>query len=591
MKVPSASPAWAWGNWYQSDSYRIGEHDLADLDFATGLLQTQPRVPVMQSEFQAGWLQGADEGAPRPSDPSNTTLALARAAARRRARRREFSGAGHGLSARLGSAVGELVVRVGCGADGRSARVTALRSDARFRRHWFARTARCWHDAHRRGCLDRLAAEPLRARNAEQRRFRRARRRDGRDAARVQRARVELHARRSRQSERRVAARDDAASSARTVDGAGRAPRSHGRRCTAARAAIRRGSVVGALARALQASANVTLLLADDATYGFIVAINPSDNRRRVAVARALGTEAWPSRRSTCRPRSALVPVGTSPRLRVAGQPAPPAERRRRFGSRRRRRCERAAARCFRAVCRRARRRTQRRQRQCRNQHRSACATRAILRHRRRRAITSPLTPIRCPPARSIGLMSAQRADVLTTARITCAYDAPDLPSGRCVQANADAERRRRRADVVEQLSPHDPRSTARLESISGFAFAPGDAVISRRRERVGMLHGQRLASLRWRAGDVAHVELRTTRGAELVTVVSARRSARAALRGFAGAKRRRGATADRRETAVAHRGSGGMADAAASKAAEATHVGSTPTFPITPIVRVRGIL
>ena len=30
----------------------------------------------MQSEFQAGWLQGADEGAPRPSDPSNTTLAL-----------------------------------------------------------------------------------------------------------------------------------------------------------------------------------------------------------------------------------------------------------------------------------------------------------------------------------------------------------------------------------------------------------------------------------------------------------------------------------------------------------------------------------
>ncbi len=37
MKVPSASPAWAWGNWYQSDAYRIGAHDLADLDFATGL--------------------------------------------------------------------------------------------------------------------------------------------------------------------------------------------------------------------------------------------------------------------------------------------------------------------------------------------------------------------------------------------------------------------------------------------------------------------------------------------------------------------------------------------------------------------------
>ena len=77
MRVPSASPAWAWGNWYQSGSYRISEHDLADLDFATGLLQTQPRVPVMQSEFQAGWLQGADEAMPRPSDPSNTAIALA----------------------------------------------------------------------------------------------------------------------------------------------------------------------------------------------------------------------------------------------------------------------------------------------------------------------------------------------------------------------------------------------------------------------------------------------------------------------------------------------------------------------------------
>ena len=30
----------------------------------------------MQAEFQAGWLQGADEGMPRPSDPSNTALAL-----------------------------------------------------------------------------------------------------------------------------------------------------------------------------------------------------------------------------------------------------------------------------------------------------------------------------------------------------------------------------------------------------------------------------------------------------------------------------------------------------------------------------------
>lgn len=75
MKVTASAPVWAWGNWYQSDAYSIGEHDRAQLEFSTGLLQTQRR-PVMISEFQAGWLQGADEAYPRPADPSNTTLAL-----------------------------------------------------------------------------------------------------------------------------------------------------------------------------------------------------------------------------------------------------------------------------------------------------------------------------------------------------------------------------------------------------------------------------------------------------------------------------------------------------------------------------------
>ncbi len=76
MKVTASAPVWAWGNWYQSDAYSIGDHDLAQLAFSTGLLQTQPHRPVMISEFQAGWLQGADEVAPRPADPGNTTLAL-----------------------------------------------------------------------------------------------------------------------------------------------------------------------------------------------------------------------------------------------------------------------------------------------------------------------------------------------------------------------------------------------------------------------------------------------------------------------------------------------------------------------------------
>ncbi len=76
QKVTAASPVWAWGDWYQSDAYQIGLHDLTQLDFATDLLATQPNAPTMIAEFQAGWLQGADEGKPRPSDPRNTTLAL-----------------------------------------------------------------------------------------------------------------------------------------------------------------------------------------------------------------------------------------------------------------------------------------------------------------------------------------------------------------------------------------------------------------------------------------------------------------------------------------------------------------------------------
>ncbi len=76
MKVTASAPVWAWGNWYQSDAYSIGEHDRSQLEFSTSLIATQPHVPVMISEFQAGWLQGADQALPRPADPTNTTLAL-----------------------------------------------------------------------------------------------------------------------------------------------------------------------------------------------------------------------------------------------------------------------------------------------------------------------------------------------------------------------------------------------------------------------------------------------------------------------------------------------------------------------------------
>jgi amino acid transporter len=76
MKVTPSAPVWAMGNWYQSDALVIGEHDRSSLEFATGLLQTQPHLPVMLSEFQAGWLAPPDDVRARQTDPSNTTLAL-----------------------------------------------------------------------------------------------------------------------------------------------------------------------------------------------------------------------------------------------------------------------------------------------------------------------------------------------------------------------------------------------------------------------------------------------------------------------------------------------------------------------------------
>ncbi len=77
MKVPASSPVWAMGNWYQSSSYEIGEHDRTELDFNTALLTTQERAPLAASEFQAGWLAAPEDPQPRAAAPSNTTLALA----------------------------------------------------------------------------------------------------------------------------------------------------------------------------------------------------------------------------------------------------------------------------------------------------------------------------------------------------------------------------------------------------------------------------------------------------------------------------------------------------------------------------------
>lgn len=76
MRVPSSSPVWTMGNWYQSDAYSIGEHDRSTLDFSTAMLRTNHRGPLAMSEFQAGWLAQPEDPLPRPADPTNTTLAL-----------------------------------------------------------------------------------------------------------------------------------------------------------------------------------------------------------------------------------------------------------------------------------------------------------------------------------------------------------------------------------------------------------------------------------------------------------------------------------------------------------------------------------
>jgi hypothetical protein len=80
MKVPGSAPVWAMNNWYGT-AYQLGEHERTELDFATAILTTQPRVPLGFSEFQAGWLAAPEDPLPRSADPANTTLALAEALA------------------------------------------------------------------------------------------------------------------------------------------------------------------------------------------------------------------------------------------------------------------------------------------------------------------------------------------------------------------------------------------------------------------------------------------------------------------------------------------------------------------------------
>jgi len=529
MKVPAASPAWAWGNWYQGGESEIGSHDLADLDFATGLLQTQAGFPVMQSEFQAGWFQSADEGAPRPSDPANTTIAL------------------HELLR-----------------DGVHGVVNFPLQDTIYPDGWEAPWAN-WSYAWGAALNVDLGASaryaPTAAVGAMLRRYGAllARTHVVNDAAIVWPP--------SLFTPKTLGNADFAAFADATI-AMQRACATRGLTCTlvdlkpfdprspphetplllpivitpmldakmepwarARIAALRRSGDLLRDASAVHArtgvmTPGVTLLRADDDSYGFIAAINPSDE------ARTLGPFRIPlRRRSVILPAfrlaardGTLVPIGLPmPGLRITASPsavsppgfAPPVTSLIQtdgitvaFGAN-------AGARI--AVF---------------DAGTGNVATGIGL-------LRDAVDPESSPSSRDY--IAAYTHPILAgtfnraydcvgtvgdnTFVTTCTYEAPDLPRG-----GARFSRRYAIENgalvVSEEFEPHDSLSTARLKSISGFAFAPGDTLlVSSDANALGMLHGTRFTTLRWRSRDVARVVTRQTRGAQIVTLVFARRT------------------------------------------------------------------
>ncbi len=531
MKVPGASPAWAWGNWYQGGSYRLGAHDLADLDFATGLLQTQSRYPVMQSEFQAGWLQGADEGAPRPSDPSSTALALGEL----------VRDGAHGI---VNFPVQDTIYPHGWEAPwanwsyGWNAALTVdLRPSQRY-----APTAQFGALVRAYGALlarTHVAADaaiiwppslyvPSSLNNADFAAFASA-------TAAMQRAcnargascpLVDLAAADDRSLRRYPALLLPVLPSGISV---GRMQPWAITRLTRLQRSKRLIADPSALSKGMRIGADATLLMADDRSFAFVAAINPSDSSRTIGPLRiALSNRSVRVPAFVVRARgSRLVPVGLRASFAInsveGGTATPPpfedpdgtavANGRLRVVF-----APFAGARVA----------------ELGDGSGNAATSIGLLRD-----ATDPQ-----PPASSRDYIAAythplaagtfnrpyvcNRIDSLGTQRISCSYDAPDVPSGGALfKRTWTLSGSSNELIVGVEFQPHDVRSPALLESISGFAFVPGDAVIGSGNEHaVGILHGHRLASLRWRPGDVKRVTLGQTRGAELITLVFARRSA-----------------------------------------------------------------
>ena len=550
MKVPAASPAWAWGDWYQSDAYRVGVHDLTQLDFATGLLQTQPHVPVMLAEFQAGWLQGADEAVPRPSDPSNTSVAL----------NELLRDGAHGVvnfpvqdtiypdgweapwanwsyawNAALAydlepspryaptdafgddvARYGPLLARTHVAADAAIVWPPSLFTAASLTNADFGAFADATMAMQQDCTRRRLSCDLIDLRFA--------------DAATLQRyAAIVLpesfpngFAKRLLPAMRRRL--DDLKRSGKLV------------------------ASLSGLHPYLTGGRDATLLLADDGSYAFVDAINPSDLPRVVGPMSArLGRETVKVDAIPLPPHSAKLVAVRAESLplppydvSIATPPTPlpwPRDTR--------------AARAFAAPL------------------FTDGSSDVYLQNDRLRLVFGPDAGARVAllqgvpgdnAATSIGLLrdavdpqpSPSARDYIAAythplpagtfnraydchvasaagddASVACAYTAPDLPAGGArfsrvltLAAGSDA------LTVDETYVPSDAGSTARLAGISGFAFVPGDVLIAPPdAPYVGIYHAHRVAWIAWRPNEVATHEVRASRGTQVVSLTFAARS------------------------------------------------------------------
>jgi hypothetical protein len=500
MKVPAAAPAWSWGNWYQSDAYSIGAHDLAELDFATGLLQTQPHEPLMQAEFQAGWLQGADEGLPRPADPTNTTLAL-----------NELLRDGmHGI---VNFPVQDTVYPAGWEVPWANWDYfwdAALTDNLQRSPRWYP-TAEFGETIRRYGAL--LARthpvfdaaivwppslyQPQSLTNADFAAFRDATLAMQRDcrSRRLNCALVDLSYADTawlRQYPKFVLP---------IVLGGAPVMRLRPEAVRELHALQRSHRLIPDLSHlhpALDAESS-TRLVADDGSFAFIDTVDVRERSARLVPVgvRTAPCTACPSASRALHgdfmangapePLHLQFAANAGARIRdLSGGPAPHANVATSIGL----------------------------LRDAIDPEPSPSARDYIA------AYTHPM------PAGTFNRpYDCGNAALSANTTVQCIYDAPDIPNGgalfeRSIRNGASGD-----IVVTEHFAPHDAASTARLKSISGFAFADGDAVVDPPGgDGVGILGGGRLAMLRWVPGDVATVDVRKTRGAAIVTLVCARR-------------------------------------------------------------------